>query len=205
MQSKFAALLMFEMFDRVGDIDRSTIKTGIRQGGGISNPASRANEGLAGAVFFVAGLFADRHQRRPDGPFAKHDLRRIAIERAAGAMCGLRRRFLQLLGGRASSARVMPRAPAAPARARASSSRQSASCRGAQLVCIVEEDEEHRGASTALRTGAAKSPSRMGFPTGPGAGMRAAHLIERRRVIAAAVKFRRTMQAAIRQSPMSDP
>ena len=62
VQPELASLLMFEMFDRVCDVTRRSVKAGLGQRL-IEHMPRWTDERFAGKVFFISGLFADKHDR----------------------------------------------------------------------------------------------------------------------------------------------
>ena len=87
MDAAGAALFIFEMLDRVGDIGAGAIDAG---GGerAIEQLPGGADERAAGQILLIAGLFADEHQPRIGRPLAEHGLRGGGMERAARAAHG---------------------------------------------------------------------------------------------------------------------
>ncbi len=85
VQPALAAQLVFEMLDGVGDEGVGTANAGIGQRL-VENASGRPDKRLAGAVFAIAGLLADQHQRRVRLAFAGYDLGRAAIKVAAPAL-----------------------------------------------------------------------------------------------------------------------
>ena len=67
--------LNFEVLHRVGDVGFGARDAGLLQAF-VEEAAGGADEGAAGDVLLVAGLFADKEQRRADRAFAEHHLRR---------------------------------------------------------------------------------------------------------------------------------
>lgn len=95
VEAALAALLVLEVLYRIRDIGRGTIEP--RRGEAfVEDAPSRSDERTAGAVFLIAGLFADQHDERADRAFAEHGLGRVAVKRTALAMRRLSRDFPQL-------------------------------------------------------------------------------------------------------------
>ncbi len=84
MEAPFAALLKLEMLDRVGDVHAGTVDPGVAECA-VEHLPGRADKRPAGKILLVAGLLADRDHRRVGRSFAEHRLRRVPVERAAGA------------------------------------------------------------------------------------------------------------------------
>src|ERR1700722_309350 len=84
VQPPLAALLELEMLDCAGDEHRLAVDAGLDDGA-VEDAAGRADERMALLVFLIARLLADQHDPRVLRPFARHDLRGGAIERAARA------------------------------------------------------------------------------------------------------------------------
>ena len=82
VQAPFAAHLMLEMFDRVGDEHFLARNTRLCQCL-VKDTPRWTDERLAGKVFLVAGLLANQHQMRMAAAFAGHRLGCILIQRAA--------------------------------------------------------------------------------------------------------------------------
>ena len=85
MQAAFAALLELEMLDRIGDEHLAAVDAGIDDRA-VEHAACRTDERMALSVLLVARLLADQHDLGVPRPFSRHNLRRVAIERAAGAV-----------------------------------------------------------------------------------------------------------------------
>src|SRR2546425_3167760 len=83
-----AAQLETEMLDRISHKRRRGIDSGFAEEK-PQQTAGRTDERASRAVFFVAGLLAHQHQRRPARPFPDDHLRRVLPQIAATA--GLRR------------------------------------------------------------------------------------------------------------------
>ena len=78
MESPFAALLPFEVLDRIGDI-------GLQAGfchSVIEQAPGGPHKGPALTIFLVAGRFTDQHQRGRRRPLAKDRLSRILVKGA---------------------------------------------------------------------------------------------------------------------------
>src|ERR1043166_5275139 len=86
VQAPLAASLEFEMLRRVGDEHSFAVDAGFGDRL-VENAPGRTDKWLAGDVLFVAGLFTDHHQPRLRWAFARHPLRGVPVERAAGG-CG---------------------------------------------------------------------------------------------------------------------
>ena len=84
MDAPLAAPLELEMLDRVGDIGAGAVHARLGQRL-VQQLPRRPDEGPPGQILLVAGLLADEHQRRVQRAFAEHGLRRVLVERAAGA------------------------------------------------------------------------------------------------------------------------
>jgi hypothetical protein len=76
METAFAARLPFEVFDGVGDVERFAVDAGGAECA-IEELAGGADEGFSGAIFLVAGLFADDEDAGAG--------RTLAEDRAGGA------------------------------------------------------------------------------------------------------------------------
>src|SRR5438045_1079853 len=87
MEAAFAARFPLEVFDGVGDVDGRAIDVGGGEGF-VEQAAGGADEGLAGEVFLVAGLFADEDEAGGGGAFAEDDVGGAAVEGAALAFGG---------------------------------------------------------------------------------------------------------------------
>jgi hypothetical protein len=87
VDSPCAAGLEFEMFHRVGDVDGGAVDADLFEGA-VEELAGGADEGFAGEVFLVAGLFADEHDGGGGGAFAEDDLGGVAVEVTALAFFG---------------------------------------------------------------------------------------------------------------------
>jgi hypothetical protein len=85
VDAALAALLELEMLDRVGDVDAGAVDPRVAQRA-VERLAGGADERLAGEILLVAGLLADRDHRGVERAFAEYGLRRVAVERAAGAI-----------------------------------------------------------------------------------------------------------------------
>lgn len=84
MDAPLSPLLVFEVFDGVGDIGIRPLDTrGLECL--IEKPASRADERMTLAIFLVARLFADQCQRRADRTFAEHSLQPTMHHRLGGS------------------------------------------------------------------------------------------------------------------------
>jgi hypothetical protein len=94
MKAPFAAKFEFEVLDRVGDIAERTVDFGLVQAF-IKQPASRPNEGPAGQILAVAGLFADKNHSRILRTFPENDLRGVAIKITAPAIFRIMMQFSQ--------------------------------------------------------------------------------------------------------------
>ena len=70
----FSARLPLEMFDNIRDVRLFAIDAGVFQCF-IEQTAGWSNERLARQIFFIAGLFADKHHYRPASAFAEDGLR----------------------------------------------------------------------------------------------------------------------------------
>jgi hypothetical protein len=81
LQASFAAHLVLEMLDRVGDENFGARNPRFHKCP-VENASGWTDERPAGQVFLVAGLLADQHQPCVPAPFARYGLRRILIERA---------------------------------------------------------------------------------------------------------------------------
>jgi len=79
-----AAFLPFEVLDGVGDVDGCAVDFGGNEGF-IEDPSGGADEGFAGTVFLVAGLFADEDDFGGGGALAEDGLGGVAVEGAAVA------------------------------------------------------------------------------------------------------------------------
>jgi hypothetical protein len=88
MNTALAALLILEMLDRIGHVNRSTVQSDLIQSL-IENQPGWSHERPTRAVFQIAGLFANQHDSRPDRPFAEDKLRRVQIQGAPLAMGSL--------------------------------------------------------------------------------------------------------------------
>ena len=84
VEPPFAAQLVFEMLDRVGHKEFAAPNAGFAQLA-VEHRSSGTDKRLAGKVFAVSRLLADRHQCRARRAVAWHDLRRVAIKIAAPA------------------------------------------------------------------------------------------------------------------------
>jgi hypothetical protein len=84
VQPAFAAHFMLEMLDRIGDEGLFPRDPGIVQRL-VEDPAGRADERLAGDVFFVARLLTHQHEGGVAWAFARHRLRSVTVERTARA------------------------------------------------------------------------------------------------------------------------
>ena len=84
VDAPLAAPLELEMLDRVGDIGAGAVHARLGQRL-VQQLPRRPDEGPPGQILLVAGLLADEHQRRVQRAFAEHGLRRVLVERAAGA------------------------------------------------------------------------------------------------------------------------
>ena len=98
VQADLSARHKFEMLHRVGDVDLVAIDAGFGQRT-VEHLAGRADEGMAGEVFLVAGLLADQHDGGVLRAFAEHGLRRVLVERAGAAMRGLLAERFEIVGG----------------------------------------------------------------------------------------------------------
>jgi hypothetical protein len=74
------------VLDSVGDVHLGAIDAG-RLERLVQHPAGRSDEGLALAIFAVAGLFADEHHSRLFGPFTEDRLGSSLVE-VAGPTAG---------------------------------------------------------------------------------------------------------------------
>lgn len=88
MQPPFAPRLVFEMLDRIGDIDRTPIEACFHKCA-IEHGAGRPDKGMALNVFLIARLFADENERRRGIAFAEDGLRRVLVKWTALAACRL--------------------------------------------------------------------------------------------------------------------
>ncbi len=81
VDAALAALLELEMLDRIREIDRRPVEAdllhGLRQ-----EPARRADEGPALAIFLVSRLLAHEHDGGADRAFAEHGLRGAGHQRS---------------------------------------------------------------------------------------------------------------------------
>jgi hypothetical protein len=82
MQPTLAARFVFEMFDRVGDVDLVAVETGFIQGA-IEHTPGRPDKRMALPIFLITRLFADKHEVGTGIAVPKYRLRRVLIERAA--------------------------------------------------------------------------------------------------------------------------
>lgn len=88
VQPRFAARLVLEMLDRVGEIERAPVEPRLSQR--LVEPlARRPDERLAGQVFLRAGLLADQHRCRIGRILAEHGTVGVAPQRAVPAFRGL--------------------------------------------------------------------------------------------------------------------
>ncbi len=85
MQPSFAAHLMFEMLDRIGDEGVLARNARLLERG-VENAAGGPNERLARQVLLVAGLLADQHEICLFRAFPRNRLGRVAIERTSPAL-----------------------------------------------------------------------------------------------------------------------
>jgi hypothetical protein len=85
MQAPFAAHLMFEMLDCIGDEGVLAGDAGIFERG-VENAAGRPDERLAGEIFLVARLLADQHEIGFGRTFPRHGLSGVAIKRTSVAL-----------------------------------------------------------------------------------------------------------------------
>ena len=85
VQAALATLIEFEVLDGVGDEQRLAIEPGLRQRL-VEHPSGRADKPLTRQILAVAGLFAHQHDTRPRRTLTRHDLGRMAVERAARAI-----------------------------------------------------------------------------------------------------------------------
>ena len=70
----FSARLPLEMFDDIRDVRLFAIDAGVFQRF-IKQTTGWSNERLARQIFFIAGLFADKHHYRPASAFTEDGLR----------------------------------------------------------------------------------------------------------------------------------
>jgi hypothetical protein len=82
VQAPLAALLEFEMFDRIGDEKLDSIKAGVG-GRAVENAAGRPDEGMAAQIFLIARLFPDKHDAGVVRPLPGNNLGGVLIERTA--------------------------------------------------------------------------------------------------------------------------
>lgn len=88
MEPPFASLFKLEMLDGVGDITLRAIEVRFLQAR-IEQPAGGADKWMALQVFFIAGLFADKHDTRIVSALAKNQLGGILVKIATFAAFGL--------------------------------------------------------------------------------------------------------------------
>src|SRR3546814_10779532 len=72
------------MLDRIGEEEPAAVEPGLCDRL-VEQAAGGADEGPALYILLIARLFAHQHDARRRRPLARHPLRRVAIERAAGA------------------------------------------------------------------------------------------------------------------------
>src|SRR5271163_4560581 len=84
VKTSFAARLVLEVLDRVGEIDRSAVQPDFGQRA-VEHLARGSDKWPAGDILLVAGLLAGHHHRRGRGTLSKYRLRRVEIKGAAGA------------------------------------------------------------------------------------------------------------------------
>src|SRR5271165_1674235 len=89
---------IFEVLHGIGHINAVPWYAGFGKSL-IKLQSSGANEGLAGEVFLIAGLFTDQHDRCRNGPLAEDGLSRRFPKSARAAAARLRPRFLEGGGG----------------------------------------------------------------------------------------------------------
>src|SRR5919108_2255302 len=80
----FAARLMLEVLHSIGEIDGTTVDAGSCQCA-VEDAAGGADEGAAGQILLVPGLFADEHHLSVGWTLAEHGLGSVAPERAPAA------------------------------------------------------------------------------------------------------------------------
>src|SRR3546814_9525339 len=72
------------MLDRIGEEEPAAVEPGLCDRL-VEQAAGGADEGPALYILLIARLFAHQHDARRRRPLARPPLRRVAIERAAGA------------------------------------------------------------------------------------------------------------------------
>jgi hypothetical protein len=73
MNAAFAARLLFEMFDHVGDVSQAAIDSGLRERL-IKQLTGGTHKRLAGEIFIVARLLANKHYAGFSRSLAEHRL-----------------------------------------------------------------------------------------------------------------------------------
>lgn len=86
VNAALAPRLPFEVFDHVGDVGLLAIDAGFFKRI-VEQLTRRTNERFAGQIFFVAGLFADKHDVCTAGAFAENGLRSL-FPKVAGLAIG---------------------------------------------------------------------------------------------------------------------
>jgi len=69
VNAPFAALLEFEVFDRIGEIDVISVNASIRECP-LQQLTGRPNKRPTLSIFLITRLFADKCKCRTDGTFA---------------------------------------------------------------------------------------------------------------------------------------
>src|SRR5882672_1958803 len=87
VNAAFATRLPFEMFDNISDVSLRAIDTRFVERI-IKKPTGGTNEGLSRKIFFIAGLFADKHHHSAATAFAEDSLRTSFPEVASFAAGG---------------------------------------------------------------------------------------------------------------------
>lgn len=87
VNAAFAARFPFEVFDNIGDVSLFAFDACFPQRA-IKQAAGRTDKRFSGEVFFVAGLFADKHYASAAAPFTKNGLRSFLPEIAGLATGG---------------------------------------------------------------------------------------------------------------------
>ena len=98
VQAPFAAHLVLEVLDRVGDESVVPGNAGVFKRG-IENAAGRPDERLSRQILLVAGLFADQHEIDRRRTFARHHLGGVAVKWATSALALGRRQRAQRFDG----------------------------------------------------------------------------------------------------------
>ncbi len=84
VNAALAPLFEFKMLDGVSDVNSGPVDTRLFQCP-IEQAAGRSHERASRSIFLVAGLFADKHDRRRWRAFTEHRLRGALVEIASTA------------------------------------------------------------------------------------------------------------------------